>query len=125
MKTIILGLLVSISTPAFAIGEDLQCFDVHSPNSYNVRFNVQNHTVEFTDMVSKEVITATRDIFSTDALVPLFLSTEQLDQDGREMMAEACQLNPEPKAPIVNVMLWSGKTDGTTAIADRCFTCFK
>ncbi len=124
LKTI-LSLLVLTSVQAFAASESLQCFDIHSPNSYDVRFNTQNHTAELTDMVTKEVIMATQDIFSVGSDLPLFLSTEQLDQDGREMMAEACRLNPEPKAPVVNVMLWSGKADGATPIADRCFTCLK
>lgn len=125
MPKFLIAILFVVSAPAMALTEKLTCFDTATSNGYFVTVEPNTLRVEFSDMVTKDKFYATGDIFAFGTDMALFLSTEQLDQDGREMMAEACRLNPEPNKPVVNVMLWSGKLDGTTPIADLCLTCLK
>lgn len=123
MKSLVLLSVLAASTQAFAISEKMTCFDVQSNAAYEVTYSAQNLTATLKDLVTKKEAKATTDIFSFSGTLPLFMSTEQLDGDGRAMLAEGCNLNPSPKGNVVNVMLWSGKVNGLSPIADLCLTC--
>lgn len=122
MRNLLIALMLG-SMPALAESEKLSCFDVNGDAATEVQ-RLENLRVQIKDLVTGVVTYATGDIFAISQEVPLILTTEQLDSGGREMMAEGCRLNPTPNEGVVNVMLWSGKVNGLSPVADRCMTCF-
>lgn len=86
MQRLLAVVLWLCSVPAWAQVEKLTCFDVNSSDAIEISYNSGDLRVELTDLASKAKFYATGDIFAFGPELPLYLSTDQLDNDGREMM---------------------------------------